>query len=265
VPPGAQAVPCPPPIERVVDNDFIAERISPERTHLWLVGGVKTGSTWLTSLLSHLLGWQTNHLVNGYHRREQEVDLRPLLMYPDRNLFSIQQHCRFSEPTREFINKFRVRVVLQGRNLLDSLVSLRDHLRTKETATPLLFFDEALGDLPAERLTDMVVHFATPWYLNFYVSWLTARQRGEVDFLWVDYESLLADPPATLRRILDYLGQPRTPSQIEAAIRQAAAGPTRLNVGRTGRGQSALSEQNKAHVRYLRSFYPHVDLSAIGL
>ncbi len=265
MPAGGQAVTCPPPIERVVDNDFIAGRISPQRTHLWLVGGVKTGSTWLTSLLSNLLGWQTNHLVNGYHRREQEVDLRPLLMYPDCNLFSIQQHCRFSGPTGEFIEKFRVRVVLQGRNLLDSLVSLRDHLRTAETATPVVFFDDALADLPAERLTDMVVHFATPWYLNFYTSWLTARQRGKVDFLWVDYESLLADPPATLRRVLAYLGQRRTEAEIEAAIGRAAAGPTRLNVGRTGRGQTALSEEQKAHVRYLRSFYPHVDLSAIGL
>ena len=102
-------------VKNVVDDNFIARRISAERKHVWLVAAPKSGSTWLSELLARSLGWQTNRLVNWHHRREPEVDLRQMLEHPDCNLFSHHLHCRFSEPTRLFIERCRVRVVLQGR------------------------------------------------------------------------------------------------------------------------------------------------------
>ena len=86
------------------------------------------------------------------------------------------------------------------------------------------------------RQLDLVIDLAVPWYLNFYASWFTGRQTGEVDFLWIDYESLCRDTAGQLRRIVEYLGLSRSDAEIEEAMRKAVAAPTRLNVGRAGRG-----------------------------
>jgi hypothetical protein len=94
----------------VLNDDFIASRVSLDRKHAWLVAAPKSGSTWLTNMLIPLLGWQPNTLVPTWDRREQEVDVRRMLDFPDVDLFSIQQHCRFSAPTWAFVKRFRVQV-----------------------------------------------------------------------------------------------------------------------------------------------------------
>ena len=220
--------------ERIVENASIAARVRPERKHLWHVAAPKSGSTWLTTILRQLLGWRSNCLVNDWDRREQEVDLRPLLIDTDANLFSAQQHCRFSEPTRAFITQFRVRVVLRGRNLLDTCVSVWDHLVKQDTISPMAYVDQSFLGMPEERQFDFLVDFVVPWYLNFFVTWFEGKQRGAVDFCWVSYEALLQGPMETLNRILDYVGETRTDAAIATAVEIAAKSPTRLNVGRVG-------------------------------
>jgi hypothetical protein len=251
--------------QRVLDDDFIANRVSPSRQHAWLVAAPKSGSTWLTNMLVELLGWQPHMLVAVWDRREQEVDLRRMLEFPEADLFSIQQHCRFSGPTRDFVRKFRVRVVLQGRNLWDCIVSLRDHFLRESVATPVCYVDDSFRGLAPERQLDWVIDLAAPWYFNFYASWYAGRSAGEVDFLWIDYESLCRDVPGQLRRIADYLGVDRSDAEIESAIARSAGKPTRFNVGRTGRGQESLTADQKARIARLRSYYPHIDFSPIGL
>jgi hypothetical protein len=250
---------------KVLDDDFIAARISPSRKHAWLVAAPKSGSTWLTNMLRQLLGWQPTSLVATWDRREQEIDLRRMLEFPDIDLFSIQQHCRFSGPTRDFIKKFHVQVILQGRNLWDSVVSLRDHFLRESTITPVCYVDRTFLEQPLDRQLDLVIDLAVPWFLNFYASWLTARQAGEVAFCWIDYESLCFDAAGQLRRILDYLGVARSDEKVDEAIGKAIGAVTRLNVGRVGRGAEVLSQAQKGRIAQLRSYYPKVDFSLVGL
>jgi len=210
--------------------------------------------------------WRTNYLVNSYDRREQEVDLRPLLIDTNANLFSGQQHCRFSQPTRAFIGQFHVRVVLlQGRNLLDTCVSLRDHFAKQDTISPVAYVDQSFLGLPEQRQFDFLIDLVVPWYLNFFATWFEGKRRGEVDFCWVSYERLIQDPAAALKCTLDYVGESRTDADIASALQIASKSPTRLNVGRTGRGMEILTEQQQARIRQLRDFYPHIDFSPIGL
>ncbi len=251
--------------EDVLDDDFIAHRVASGRKHAWLVAAPKSGSTWLTILLEQLLGWQSHTLVDSYDRREQEIDIRRMLMYPDVDLFSIQQHCRFSTATYQFVQRFNVRVILQGRNLWDTLVSLRDHLVKESLVTPICFVDEAFLSHAPDRQMDWVIDLAVPWYFNFYASWFTGRQRGEVEFLWVNYESLFRDTAGQLQRIIDYLGVSRSEIEIESAIHNAVDASTRLNVGRTGRGEEMLTQAQKDRIARLRSFYSQLDFTSIGL
>ncbi|MGO9115180.1 MAG: sulfotransferase domain-containing protein [Thermoguttaceae bacterium] len=251
--------------ESVVENASIASRVNSERKHLWHVAAPKTGSTWLTTILTRLLGWRTNCLVNSWDRREQEVDLRPLLIDTDANLFSAQQHCRFSEPTRAFIEQFHVRVVLQGRNLFDTCVSVRDHLVKQDTISPVAYVDQSFLGLPEQRQFDFVIDLIVPWYLNFFATWFEGKRRGDVDFCWVGYETLIQNPAATLNRVLEYVGESRTDADLDAALQFASKSPTRLNVGRAGRGAEILTERQQARIRQLRDYYPHIDFSPIGL
>src|SRR5208337_1150285 len=151
---------------KVIDDDFIAGRVSQDRKHAWLVAAPKSGSTWLTNMLIQLLGWQPTSLVATWDRREQEIDVRRMLEFPNIDLFSIQQHCRFSAPTRDFVKRFHVQVILQGRNLWDSVVSLRDHFLRESTITPVCYVDGTFPDQPLVRQLDSVIDLAVPWFLN---------------------------------------------------------------------------------------------------
>jgi hypothetical protein len=251
--------------DSVLSDDFIAGRVSPHRKHAWLVAAPKSGSTWFTNMLIQLLGWQPHMLTAAWDRREQEIDVRRMLEFPSADLFSIQQHCRFSQPTCDFIKRFHVQIILQGRNLWDSVVSLRDHFLRESTATPVCYVDEGFLREPPDRQLDAVIDLAVPWYLNFYASWFTARHKGEVGFLWVDYELLSRDPAGQLRRTIEYLGLSRCDEEIQAALDHAVGAVTRLNVGRAGRGADLLSPEQKQRISRLRTYYPQVDFSPIGL
>ncbi len=216
-------------------------------------------------MLRQLLGWQPTSLVPAWDRREQEIDLRRMLEFPQADLFSIQQHCRLSGPTRDFIKKFRVQVILQGRNLWDCVVSLRDHFLRESIITPVCYVDDTFSDQPQDRQLDSVIDMAVPWFLHFYASWFTGRQKGEVDFLWIDYETLCRDTAGQLRRVVDYLGLSRSDEEISTALHKAVGAVTRLNVGRAGRGREMLTDAQKDRIARLRSYYPKVDFSPIGL
>jgi len=261
----------------ILNLELLARRINPTRKHVWHVAALKTGSTWLTMSLNNLLGWPHNWLaLNGWDRREQVVDFRKVLYNRDGNLLSLHQHCPFSATEKEFIDRFRVRVILQGRNLFDTVVSAYDHLRKISPSFASAYFDDSFANLSPERQMDAVIDLTVPWYLRFYCSWFAARDRGEVTYEWVTYEDLLADPTAVLRRILVHLGEIRTDEQIVESLQNASkrgdeilrgqlGAPLKFNVGKVGRGEAMLSSQQKDRIRHLRSYYPHIDLSPIGL
>jgi hypothetical protein len=126
------------------------------------------------------------------------------------------------------------------------------------------YADDTFRSQPLVRQLDWVIDLAVPWFLSFYASWFTGRQAGEVDFFWIDYESLCRDTAGQLRRIVQHLGLSRSDDEIEEAIQQTVGAPTRLNVGRAGRGAEMLTQGQKDRIAHLRAYYPHIDFSPIG-
>ncbi len=248
-----------------VDEAFIANRIAPNRKHLWLVAPPKSGSTWLTVLLKQLLGWPEVALVNGYDRREQEINLLPMLQFPDVNVLSPQQHCRASTPTTDFIKRFNVRPIIGTRNIFDTIVSLRDHLVNESLIMPMAYADEQFRGWPESRQYDFVVEMFTPWFLSYYVSWMSVGPEIRSRLLFVRYEDLAADTLGTLRRVVDFVGESRTDADIARAMERAAVRNTRKNQGITGRGGRQLSDRQKARVLELSRFYDHIDFSPVGI
>ena len=83
--------------------------------------------------------------------------------------------------------------------------------------------------------------------------------------MFVSYEELSADTPATLRRILEAIGEQRPEARIAEVVDRVNGLNTRRNQAVAGRGAQLLSDDQMDMVRRLAAFYGHVDLSAVGL
>jgi hypothetical protein len=236
-----------------------------QRTHLWIVSPPKSGSTWLSVTLLQLLGWQQVSLTTGYERREQEVDVPPSFYRHTGNILSPHQHCRASQPTLDFIQRFKVTPIIQTRNIFDSVVSMRDHLTKENLVFSMAYFYPEFLNLEEEKQYDFIIALCLPWYFNFYASWYSAVAEGQVNPLFVAYEDLIKDTPGELKKILAFLQEKRSPDEIAAAIEHAQTGFTRKNVGVAGRGESKLNDRQKDRIREMRAFYPRIDFSAVGL
>ena len=256
---------CLPP-EAFLEDQVLQQRISPGRKHAWLIAAPKSGSTWLSALLEKLLGWRVLMLSGGMGgRREQEPDFRQILRFPSENIFSRHQHCRASESTVDFINRFRIKPIIQVRNIFDTIISFRDHCLREDCRFPMAYIDREFLGFGEEKQYQFIIEMVLPWYFNFYASWFQAECLAAGPPLFVQYGDLLQDPRATLRKILDYLGESRPPAAIELTLEQVKGMDTRKNQAVAGRGNCLLNERQKARIREMRQFYPHIDFSSIGL
>lgn len=235
----------------LLNPECLVELVDPARKHVWLVAAPKSGSTWLNAILCNALGWPANSLAIGGERREQEVYFNAMLPYLEGNLFSQHQHCRLSEVTADFVRHFRVKVVLHGRNLLDSLVSFRDFAASGSITVPMAYIDSNFAAMTPERQLDFIVDMVTPWYLNFYASW----SDSTVDYYWSSYEKLLENPVEAVGSILQWIDVERSEEQVQTALTRAASMPMRFNVGQTGRGKELLTPEQQARVHRLVNYY----------
>ncbi len=265
---GADGLPAraaPPNWGEVPRDDVIAGLIRQDRRHLWVVAAPKTGSTWMSVLLERALGWRRIPLVAHYGRREQEVDTRWLMAHRDEDVFSPSQHCRASAATLDFIARFRVTVLLQVRDIFDSIASLRDHFARYGPEIPWAFVDESFLALPGERQLDVLVTLAAPWYFNFYAGWFSAMREVQGLCRVIRYEELRSDPASVLDGVLRHVGCPRDAEVVRRIVAGTGDADTRLNAARVGRGRELLTPRQIERIREYRAFYPDLDFSLIGL
>ena len=193
------------PPEVLLDDQVLGSRIALERKHAWIVAAPKSGSTWLSALLEDLLGWRAVGLSGGSCRREQEPDLRQIIRFPTENILSPHQHCRASDCTVQFIKRFRIKSILQVRNIYDTIISFRDHCRTEGLVFPMAYIDREFLRLSDEQQFQFIIDLVLPWYFNFYASWFEVEGLGPDNLFYVTYEDLRQDPRPVLNQILDYL------------------------------------------------------------
>ena len=106
-----------------------------------------------------------------------------------------------------------------------------------------------------------------PWYAGFYASWEQVQRQGRLDCLFLTYDDMNADKPATIQRISNFLGLGKTAEECAAAVRavDGDVSKTRFNKGVAGRGRETLNDDQKARLRRLAAAYGQVDLARIGL
>lgn len=227
--------------------------------HVLLACFPKSGSSYLSTLVEHLPGVARVQLVPDFDGREQELE-RGLVAAADHLGYVAQHHVRHSVPTQRIIDEFALTPVVLVRDLADVCVSVVDHLRNESAVGPLLYAIEPMRSWSSERLLELVVDLAAPWYLSFYVSWVTAGTG-----LLVTYDDVVTVPDSVLGQVVERAGIPAGPADIERAIAAAEHVPTRRNVGRSGRGRDLLTVEMRDRLSRLASYYDGVDFGPIGL
>jgi uncharacterized membrane protein YkvA (DUF1232 family) len=210
----------------------------------------KSGSTFLSDVISQLPGFQRAVLYPSSDRREQELDefcLRQVNKFD----YVAQSHSRYSEWTADMCRAYDLKPIILVRSLLDVVVSLRDHVRKQSHIWPMFFAEPPHASLDDATLELMLARLATPWYVNFYMGW-----RQAPDTLMVSYEELIREPVKTVRDILTFSGAAPPLAEIEAAVEAVRrTGRSRLNVGVAGRGAKLRPRTIRA-VLELLDFYP---------
>jgi hypothetical protein len=234
-----------------------------DRNHILVACFPKSGSTWLSEILSQLPGFSRVELVPIHDRREQELAFERLLLYHSLN-YVAQHHCRYSRATERCLDTFSIKPIILIRNIFDCVVSTKDHIDGGDTDPdrrigPAAYVPHAYFQWPDTQKFDFIIDMLIPWYFNFFVGW-----KDFAGGSWVSYEELLAKPFAVIKNISDGFGLGCSDVDINGALLSASQRPTRKNVAKAGRG-AMLMATHKDKIRDFARYYPEHDFSQIGL
>jgi hypothetical protein len=253
------------PLPQMYSGDYIYSLLRRKHTHVWLIAPPKSGSTWLSALLENYLGWETMAMTDAYDRREQEPSLRLLAQSaPIENVLWKHQHTRASISTIELIRRAAILPIIQTRDIHDAVMSCIDHFSNESPVCSMAYMDDIQWNrMDADSKSRFIVEMVAPWYFNFYAGWFSSKLVRDATAYVCRYENLNKDPVGELIKICEHFGLSGDWHKAQAAVDRAASQFTRRNHGVIGRGAN-LSEELKASLARMRSYYPNIDFSAAG-
>lgn len=249
---------------RSLDLVFHSRRFFRRRAPcLFISAFPKSGSTFLVTALVHASGYSRYFLGQDF-RSEQDLYF-PRLVDAWSMPVVAHQHTRATVANLEYLRQFNIRPVVLTRQLTDCLVSLRDHLCQESLVTPTFCAQADFQDWSTTRQYDALVDLAANWYLDFYSGWRQAQAQG-VDFLWLDYASLIGSTEECIERVMKFYELPLTTENLKKALAQVRSqgSNTRKNVGVSGRGARELTVAQLERLDALTTHFPNTDFSAIG-
>ena len=248
--------------------DFAKERAS--KPLVVVAATPKAGSTFLVNTLIRITGLRGFRLCAAYSTNEHDLYL-PALCLMNRYGCVSQLHMKGTFHNAALMRTFGIKPVILVRRIEDIVVSLQHDLSEKRQRRSLgtgrsgysfVWQDQSTKELSDERLLDMIIDLAVPWFVNFYVSWYRLCHQGAVDALWVTYEELFGDKEKTVRRVLDFLGL-RYTAGIDPGILSRKYRTFRD--GRVGQGALTLTAEQQRRLRRQFSYYPGVDFGKYGI
>ena len=168
----------------------------------------------MANSLIQITGLPGFRLSSGYSTNEHDLYLPALCLMTSCGCVS-QMHMKGTFHNAKLIRIFGIRPIVLVRRIEDIVVSLLHDLRQKAEDPKLwigrdgysfVWQDEGTRALSDEKLLDLIIDLAVPWFVNFYVSWYRLCEHGAVDALWLTYEQLVADREAALRQALEFVG-----------------------------------------------------------
>lgn len=252
-------------VRRAVISDFTDE-VTREQLgrHIFIACVPKSGSTFLKNVLLRITGYRDAFVAYTPAQFEQDLYL-PGVVNTARADTVTQQHVRASDANVQLMQAFEIRPVVLVRNIFDAVVSLLDFYNGGAYSNT--FFREDYQSLDEETRIDLLIDNLVPWYFQFVASWSLAEKQQRLDVLWLSYEELIDDKPASVTKVLKFYGLGAPQRGIEQVVREIESEKrrTRFNKGVTGRGKAKLSESQISRIRSYARYYPTTDLSRIGL
>ena len=248
--------------------DFAKDR---EHAPLIVVAAApKSGSTFLVNTLMQVTGLVGFRLCAAYSTNEHDLYLPALCLMNASGCVS-QLHMKGTFHNAALMRTFGIKPIILVRRIDDIVVSLQHDLRQKaqqptaatgQHGYSFIWQDQNAKELSDERLIDMIIDLAVPWFVNFYVSWYRLCEQGAVDALWLTYEQMFEDKEGTLRQVLEFL-RFRDIGAIDADLLSRRYGTYRD--GRIGQGVSSLTAEQRKRIREHFSYYPGIDFGRYGL
>jgi hypothetical protein len=241
-----------------------------ERQLIVVAAAPKAGSTFLVNTLMRLTGLRGFRLCAAYSTNENDLYLPALCLMSASGCIS-QLHMKGTFHNAALMRTFGIRPIILVRRIEDIVLSLRHDLRQKAQRPnfgtgrhgySFVWHDEGTNALSDERLIDMIIDLAVPWFVNFYVSWYRLCEQRAVDALWVTYEQMTEAKEQTLRLILEFLGFRDVGAIDEALLTRKYS---TFRDGRIGQGRTALTETQRKRLRQHFAYYPSVDFGKYGL
>jgi hypothetical protein len=243
--------------------DAIIDANRRRHPHLVIASFPKAASTYLHRALVAVTGFRPYLLCTAGHDNERNIEPQAIPMFLAQPTVS-QEHMRATRPNIHWLQRMVIRPVVLVRNLFDTVVSSADHAMQESIIGPNAHVPGTFRDWPREAQLDFIVRMGAPWYLTFFASWCDAAH--ELDVLWITYDDVVHDTPATLERVLAHSRAPLDRVVLEARWSPPDLGETRFNCGRAGRGASELSRSQQDALRSLAAVYRgSYDFSRIGL
>jgi hypothetical protein len=243
-----------------------ARKLNPDQsTHIFVACFQKSGSTYLTELLSEITEFPSKAMVHRYGHNEQDVNEHALEYFTYTNSVT-QQHTKGTDNNVALLKKYNIKPVILVRNIFDVVTSLYDHIEKGRHRVPTGYVHKEYMSMSKDDKLLYIVRVHIPWYFNFLISWREAAQ--DIDVLWVTYEELFSNQVETASRVLRFYGLPVDKDRIRAAISELANKPTRIrfNVGISGRGES-LSPKHKQAILDIATVWKvdRKDMQPIGI
>lgn len=227
----------------------------------------KSGSTFLCKTMAELTGASyTFYFDEVGHVSEQ--NLSEVRMSDNiRNDVVVHQHLLGSNENIHHLLSYSIRPVVLVRNIFDCILSLRDHMYHEGLEWPFLFsVDKSFYNYSRKKQIDFLIRFAAPWYLNFYVSWISASKNGKLDILIINYHDLIKDKALVIGKVMEFYTEYFSTEEIEATIKMVEeTKEIRFNRANKDSRRYSFDDEQKSELMNMALFYKDIDFSMIGL
>jgi len=200
---------------------------------------MRSGSTHVAMAIQRLTWYEYTNLLGYANMGSDAHNVSACLMqsFIGRAPRIFHHHSRATDGTVNILKWAEIRNnVIQTRNVLDCLVSLREVLNIPTTKMPDVITPEGWLEMNEYDQYLWLAYNVVPWYFSFYVSW----QQADIEKIFVRYEDFFSDQVYGMRRVADFLGLNPTDNDIEDAVKPK---DRRFNQGVSGRGRKQIPEE----------------------
>jgi hypothetical protein len=265
----ANATFAPPNCDGSFEPDFAAylKDLGATRPAVVLAFAPKAAGTYLRSACITAVQGALVRTVHAQGGRDASFYLPTFLLYyaggfPTQPLVT-HVHMQALPANRHFIDTLGLKPAIMIRAIPDMLASYGDML-DKDPETPDNWLNFRLpphyAELSPDAKSDFLIDMAGPWYVSYFATWMEYAAEAPERVLALEYEDFIADPAATLEKLLAHSGLPQTRAACRAALDAVweQRGEFRFNKGVSGRGRARFTRDQLARLERQLDFYPNL-------